>query len=93
MAGSGRLNGRIAASLALLLFAALASLSGLDRLGAQRACAGPARALTAAIQFGARGGNAAVLRQQPKTALVYALRAVAADPVDPAPPGCLAPPT
>jgi len=81
--------GRIAASLALLLFAALAVMSGLDRLGAQ------APALTRLVPLPLQSNSVraaamqAVLRQQPKTALVYARRAVAADPVDPAPAGLL----
>ena len=82
-------SGRIAASLALLLFAGLAAASGLDRLSPQA----PALARLVPLPFRAQATRAsaaqAIVRLQPRTALLNARRAVAADPVDPSASGLL----
>ena len=81
--------GRITISLALLLFAVLAVANGLDRLSPRAPAL--ARFVPPPLQAQAWRARAAqaVVRDQPKTALVMARRAVAADPVDPAATGLL----
>lgn len=76
--------GKLGASAALLVFAALAVASGLDRL-TQRAPA-LARLVPPALQAQAARSSAALLlvRERPEAALASAERAVGADPVDPA---------
>ena len=82
-------SGRIAASLALLLFAGLTAASGLDRLSSQA----PALARLVPLPFRAQATRAsaaqAIVRMQARTALLNARRAVAADPVDPSAGGLL----
>jgi len=80
----GALPARIAASLALLLFGALATASGLDRLG--WSTPGFDRLVPDRMQAqSARAAAAlALAREQPGPALAAARKAVAADPVEPA---------
>ena len=75
--------GRIAASLALLLFAALAIVSGLDRMSLE--APGLGRLVPSALQAQAARTTAslALARQQPQGVIASARRAVAADPVNP----------
>jgi tetratricopeptide (TPR) repeat protein len=75
---------RIGASLALLLFGALAAASGLDRMS--REAPALARLIPRPLQAHAARSTAAlaVTREQPGPALAAARRAVAADPVEPA---------
>ncbi len=84
MAGrSVALLGRAAGSLALLLFAALAFVGGLDRLSLQSP--GLARLVPTSLsaQSARARANTAIALGQPEQALAAAREAVAADPVKP----------
>ncbi|HYD24915.1 MAG TPA: hypothetical protein VEB68_08955 [Croceibacterium sp.] len=76
--------GRIAATLSLLAFVALALASGFDRLGLQ--APGPGRLVPPALRANSARSAAtlALVRQQRGAALAHARAAVAADPVHPA---------
>lgn len=81
---AGSLPVRIGASLALLLFAALAAASGLDRLSRDAPQLG--RLVPRQLQAQAARSTAALAlaREQTEPAVAAARRAVAADPVEPA---------
>jgi hypothetical protein len=83
-ARSGALTVRIGISLALLLFAALAAVSGIDRMSLAAPALG--RLVPDALQAQAARSAAslAIARQQAGPAIEAARRAVAADPVEPA---------
>ena len=76
--------GRIAASLALLVFAALALASGFDRLSLQAPGLGRLVPSPLRAQAARTGAALALARQQGEAAVAGARRAVAADPVHPA---------
>ena len=82
-------SGRVVASLALLLFAGLVAASGLDRLSPQAPALARLVPLPLRAQASRAGAVQAVVRLQPRTALLNARRAVAADPVDPSANGLL----
>jgi len=77
-------TGRIAATLGLLLFGALALVSGFDRMSLRTP--GFARLVPSALQAQAARATAALAlaRRQPDVAIANARRAVAVDPVHPA---------
>jgi len=76
--------GRIAATLALLGFAALAAVSGLDRMSVAAPALG--RLVPSALQAQSARSEAAlaIVRREPGPAVAGARRAVASDPVNPA---------
>lgn len=75
---------RIAASLALLLFGAVAAASGLDRMGWSVPALDKALPDTLQAQSLRVAAALAMARDEPGPAIAAARRAVAADPVDPA---------
>jgi tetratricopeptide (TPR) repeat protein len=82
--GSGTWLVRILASLALLLFGALAMASGIDRMS----LSAPALARLVPVPLQAQAARSAatlaIAQEQPERAVGAARRAVAADPVEPA---------
>lgn len=79
----GALPARIGASLALLLFGALAMASGIDRMSLYAPALG--RLVPGPLQAQSARSTAllALTREQPRRAVAAARKAVAADPVDP----------